>query len=92
LKHWKAQLAKEWLIFAALFLLGVIGVILWVLVRGFSVSDYFEAIFFATRRVSATRRFSESVFTWLLTLAPYFIFQIGRSIFWAVKTLRQPPE
>jgi len=73
-KSWKARLAKEWLIFLPLFLVTAV-----VLTLSFG-EDYFEALFFD--------RVSDSVVAWLVTLAPYLLVQLIRSIIWAIRMLR----
>jgi len=72
-KSWKARLAKEWLIFLPLFLVTAV-----VLTLSFG-EDYFEALFFD--------RVSDAVVAWLVTLAPYLLVQLIRSIIWAIRTL-----
>jgi len=72
-KSWNARLAKEWLIFLPLFLVTAV-----VLTLSFG-EKYLEALFFD--------RVSDAVLAWLVTLAPYLLVQLIRSIIWAIRTL-----
>jgi len=79
-KSWQARLAKEWLIFLPLFILSAVA---WTF-SGFG-DEYIEALFFRNR-------VSEAILAWLLTLAPYLLVQLIRSIIWAIQTLRSASE
>jgi hypothetical protein len=79
-KQGKVRLKKEWLIFLPLFVLSAVA---WTL-SGFG-EEYIEALFFRNR-------ISEAILAWLLTLAPYLLVQLIRSIVWAIQTLRSASD
>ncbi len=82
------QIAREWLyLLGGLFFSQIFVLTLSLLTsdNGF-IGDFYSALFLPTKSYHSP---IEKIVAWVVTLAPYIIFQFVRSIVWAVKTIRQ---